>query len=120
MQIIPTQPYCCIVPNIKLWCLISGGSSLDLDLRLMGNVLDLTGTLAVVDLDITSLDVSLKLIETRLDLASPPWRNTAVKHSVHLLQRLSLSLWCCQEHVDKSKAVKGSKDLNVRSAVCSI
>jgi hypothetical protein len=77
----------------------------------MGNVLDLVRTLVLVDFDITSLDVALKLIKTRLDLASLPWRNAAVEHSVHLLERLSLGLRCCEEHVNESKTVEGTKDL---------
>lgn len=65
----------------------------------------------MADLDITSLDIALKLIKTRLDLASLPWRNAAVEHSVHLLERLSLGLRCCQEHVDESQTVEGTEDL---------
>jgi hypothetical protein len=83
----------------------------NLQLWLMGNALDMTGTCVRSNLDSARFDIALELIKTRVDFACPPRRNAAVKYRVHLLERLALGLRRCQEHVDKSEAVEGSEDL---------
>lgn len=93
----------------------SGRPSGRSDLWFLGNALNLALAPVGSNLDVASLNITLELIETRLDLACPPGRNTAVKYGVHLLKGLTLGLGRCQEHVDKSQAIESAENLDMMS-----
>lgn len=89
-----------------------------LDLGLVRDVLDLTRTLVGGDLDITSLDITLELVKTRLNLTGLPRLDAAIEYSVHFFESLALRLRSCQEHVNQSQAIEGTEDLNTLLAMC--